>query len=115
MDIGATKFSDFLPFILNDISSSCFVAIDFELSGLAFPPNGPQINTQTVQERYTEAKAAAERYQILQVGLTICHENSKNGMQRAHFHGTRLTIRSGLYPETLQHQPESDRPTGNGG
>lgn len=80
MDIGITQFADFLPFILSDISSSCFVSIDFELSGLAFPPNVPQINTPTVQERYLEGKEAAERYQILQVGLTICHENPKSGL-----------------------------------
>ncbi|KAJ5329534.1 CAF1 family ribonuclease [Penicillium brevicompactum] len=81
MDIGITNFSDYLPVILNDISSSCFVAIDFELSGLAFPPSVPSITTPTVQERYLEVKEAAERYQILQVGLTICHEDPHKGMR----------------------------------
>lgn len=85
MDVESTTFSDFLPFILDDISSSCFVAIDFELSGLSFPPSTPQTKTQTVQERYIEAKLAAERYQILQVGLTVCHEDLKNGMQQPVF------------------------------
>ena len=80
MDIGATTFPGYFPFILNDISSSCFVSLDFELSGLAFPPSGPQTKTQTVQERYAEVKVAAERYQILQVGLTVCHEDPKTGM-----------------------------------
>ncbi|CAG7954199.1 unnamed protein product [Penicillium olsonii] len=75
MDIGTAKFPAYLPFILNDISSSCFIAMDFELSGLAFPPS-ERLETPTVQERYLEAKVAAERYQILQVGLAICHENS---------------------------------------
>jgi poly(A)-specific ribonuclease len=85
MDIGATSFPDYLPIILNDISSSCFVAIDFELSGLAFPPSAPQTKPQTMQERYTEARVAAERYQILQVGLTVCHENLRTGMDTSHF------------------------------
>ncbi|CAG7949794.1 unnamed protein product [Penicillium salamii] len=74
MEIEITNFPDYLPFILNDISSSCCISIDFELSGLAFPPS-TRAETPTVQERYLEAKEAAERYQILQVGLTICHEN----------------------------------------
>ncbi|KAJ5940307.1 hypothetical protein N7516_000475 [Penicillium verrucosum] len=78
MDVTAVTFADCLPSILNDISTSCFVSVDFELSGVAFKPNAPQSRTQTVQERYVEAKAAAERYQILQVGLTTCHEDKEN-------------------------------------
>ncbi|KGO65592.1 Ribonuclease CAF1 [Penicillium italicum] len=78
MDVTAVSFPDCLPSILNDISASCFVSIDFELSGVVFKPNTPQSRPQTVQERYVEAKAAAERYQILQVGLTTCHEDKEN-------------------------------------
>ncbi|EKV16031.1 CAF1 family ribonuclease, putative [Penicillium digitatum] len=78
MDVTAVTFPDCLPSILNDISTSCFVAVDFELSGVVFKPNTPQSRPQTVQERYVEAKAAAERYQILQVGLTTCHEDKEN-------------------------------------
>ncbi|CAI7633115.1 unnamed protein product [Penicillium glandicola] len=78
MDVTAVTFPDCLPSILNDISTSCFVSIDFELSGVVFKPSGPQSRPQTVQERYVEAKAAAERYQILQVGLTTCHEDKEN-------------------------------------
>lgn len=79
MDITAVTFPEYLPSILNDISTSCFVSVDFELSGVGFKPSKPQSKTQTVQERYVEAKAAAERYQILQVGLTTCHEDKENG------------------------------------
>jgi poly(A)-specific ribonuclease len=79
MDVTAVNFPECLPFMLNDISTSCFVSIDFELSGVVFKPGTPQSRPQTVQERYVEAKAAAERYQILQVGLTTCHEDKENG------------------------------------
>jgi poly(A)-specific ribonuclease len=79
MDIGIKRFAEYLPFILNDISTSCFVSLDFEFSGLAFRPNIPT-KPPTVEERYLEAKEAASRYQILQVGLTICHENPKTGV-----------------------------------
>ncbi|KAJ6183986.1 hypothetical protein N7519_005287 [Penicillium mononematosum] len=78
MDVTAVNFPECLPSILNDISTSCFVAVDFELSGVVFKPGTPQSRPQTVQERYVEAKAAAERYQILQVGLTTCHEDKEN-------------------------------------
>lgn len=81
MDVTAVTFPDCLPSILNDISMSCFVSVDFELSGVVFKPSTPQSRLQTVQERYVEAKAAAERYQILQVGLTTCHEDQENGTQ----------------------------------
>ena len=81
MDVTAVTFPDYLPSILNDISTSCFVSVDFELSGVVFKPNAPQSRPQTVQERYVEVKAAAERYQILQVGLTTCHEDKENGKQ----------------------------------
>ncbi|KAJ5783064.1 hypothetical protein N7457_004838 [Penicillium paradoxum] len=78
MDVTTVTFPDCLPSILNDISTSCFVSVDFELSGVVFKPSAPQSRTQTVEERYVEAKAAAERYQILQVGLTTCHEDKEN-------------------------------------
>ncbi|CAG7953256.1 unnamed protein product [Penicillium nalgiovense] len=78
MDVIAVNFPECLPSILNDISTSCFVSVDFELSGVVFKPGTPQSRSQTVQERYVEAKAAAGRYQILQVGLTTCHEDKDN-------------------------------------
>ncbi|CAI7585788.1 unnamed protein product [Penicillium palitans] len=78
MDVTAVTFPDCLPSILNDISTSCFVSVDFELSAVVFKRSTPQSRPQTVQERYVEAKAAAERYQILQVGLTTCHEDKEN-------------------------------------
>ncbi|KAJ6099323.1 hypothetical protein N7467_000858 [Penicillium canescens] len=74
MEVTSANFSEYLPFILNDISASCFVSLDFELSGVAFAPFIPT-RPQTIQERYAQTKVAAEQYQILQVGLTLCHEN----------------------------------------
>ncbi|CAG8903509.1 unnamed protein product [Penicillium egyptiacum] len=77
MDVTAVNFPECLPSMLNDISTSCFVSVDFEMSGVVFKPGISQSRPQTVQERYVEAKAAAERYQILQVGLTTCHEDKE--------------------------------------
>jgi poly(A)-specific ribonuclease len=78
MEVTNASFSQYLPFILNDISASCFVSLDFELSGVAFASSIPT-KPQTIQERYAQTKEAAERYQILQVGLTTCHEDLETG------------------------------------
>lgn len=101
MDVTAITFPDCLPSILNDISTSCFVSVDFELSGVVFKPSTPQSRSQTVQERYVEAKAAAERYQILQVGLTTCHEDKENGMQSPQF---KTHLANYLQPPTLSNR-----------
>lgn len=80
MDITSQNFPYFLPRILDDLASCCFVSLDFEFSGIA-RNNLPHKATgpQSLQLRYTEVKDAAEQYQILQIGLTICHEDTTTG------------------------------------
>lgn len=73
MDITKQTFTNYLPWLLNDLASSCFVAIDFEFSGIAMSSGRSKI--QTLQERYEKIKAAAEKHTILQVGLTVCLED----------------------------------------
>jgi poly(A)-specific ribonuclease len=78
MDLTHHNFAYYLPWLLQELTQSYFVSIDFELSGIALPSSqAPKI--QTLQERYLDTKFAAEKYQILQVGLTICNEDSKSG------------------------------------
>lgn len=79
MEVTAGNFNALLPWILYQISCSNFVAIDLEFSGIAIAPSCQAQKDQSLQERYTEVKAAAERYQILQIGLTICQEDSATG------------------------------------
>lgn len=76
--VTAHSWEHQLPYILKDISECTFVALDFEFSGI---PTHQAIASrrQTLQERYTESKAAAEKYQILQVGLTIAKEDPVAG------------------------------------
>lgn len=77
---GQTFVYHHLPRILDDLASCCFVSIDFEFSGIAKAPRGPAAQgRQTLQQRYDETKRAAERYSIVQVGLTVCHEDIKTG------------------------------------
>ena len=79
--------------MLKALADAHFVAIDLELSGIqsktihrtkvvenGSTENGSTSSKQTLQQRYEEAKEAAERYQILQVGLTIVNEDAETGL-----------------------------------
>lgn len=77
MDLTATNFAYYLPWILHELATSCFVALDLEMSGIALFPKHP--GAKPLQKHYEDTKAAAEKYQVLQVGLTICHEDKEKG------------------------------------
>ncbi|KAE8134383.1 ribonuclease H-like domain-containing protein [Aspergillus pseudotamarii] len=79
MDITPKTFPFFLPRILDDLASCSFVSIDFEFSGIACSSNLPNNKTSTLQERYAEIKKSADKYRIVQIGLTICHEDTESG------------------------------------
>lgn len=81
MDVTSKDFAYHLPRILDELATCCFVSLDFEFSGIAFSsiPHGPAAKPQTLQSRYTDTKNAAEQYQVLQIGLTICHEDITTG------------------------------------
>lgn len=72
MEVDKISFYPLLLDILTDISEAHFVAFDLEMSGVPSkkPRPGRALGRQTLQERYLETKEAAERYQILQIGLT---------------------------------------------
>ncbi|KAK6815330.1 hypothetical protein RU639_008836 [Aspergillus parasiticus] len=79
MDITPKTFHFFLPRILDELASCSFVSIDFEFSGIACSSNGPNSKASTLQDRYTEVKESADKYRIVQIGLTICHEDTESG------------------------------------
>lgn len=76
MEVERDAFPAVLPTILKHISNSHFVALDLELSGI--PPRSQRSGKQSLAERYTESKAAAERFHILQVGMTLAEEDDRN-------------------------------------
>lgn len=76
MDVDKTSFYPLLTDILTDISTAHFVTIDLELSGI--PTKDPSAGKPTLQQRYLETKEAAERYQILQIGLTCVEQDVEN-------------------------------------
>lgn len=77
MDLTVNNFAYHLPTVLNEIAASCFVALDLELSGIAL--SAKFRGNRSIQKHYEENKAAAEKYQVLQVGLTICREYKEKG------------------------------------
>ena len=89
MEVTKASFNWHLPRMLNDLSKCCCVALDMEFSGIAGRSSGPNGNVSggngnpTIQERYLEVKAAAETYQILQIGLTFVEEDVENGLNFA--------------------------------
>lgn len=86
MDVSRQDFNAKLPFVLGDIAVSHFVTIDLELSGIpGQQTNKPRkavhgfIGLPTLQERYTDVKSAAEKYQVLQLGITCVIKDPEQG------------------------------------
>ncbi|KAL4955008.1 ribonuclease H-like domain-containing protein [Aspergillus filifer] len=77
MDVTAQTFPYHLARMLGDLSSSAFVAIDLEFSGIATAFRGRSGPPQSLQQRYEEVKESAAKYTILQVGLTFCYEDAE--------------------------------------
>ncbi|KAI5292369.1 hypothetical protein KEM52_006408, partial [Ascosphaera acerosa] len=83
MDVTQSSFNSVLPRILNDIAEADFVAIDLEFSGIADQKSRiPQIEAfkaqhggRSLQARYREIKLAAEKFTVLQLGLTTIRED----------------------------------------
>ncbi|KAI7343061.1 CAF1-domain-containing protein, partial [Hortaea werneckii] len=79
MNVDKVSFYPFILDILTDISESRFVAIDLELSGVPTKQIRHQAGKPSLQDRYAETKEAAERYQILQIGVTCVKQDVENG------------------------------------
>ena len=86
MDVRPPDFQTRLPYILDAIASAHFITLDLELSGIP----GQQLNRPKavgealtgkppLQHRYAETKAAAEKYQVLQFGITCVDEDTDRG------------------------------------
>jgi len=81
MDVTVQNFPYHLPRILDDLANCCFVSLDFEFSGISYgiTSQGTAQGPQSLQDRYSETKSAADKFRILQIGLTICHEDVTTG------------------------------------
>lgn len=102
MDVSRQDFSAKLNFVLGDIALSHFVTIDLELSGIPRQQtNQPKRDVQgltglpTLQERYADIKSAAEKYQVLQLGITCVLKYPEEGKASCCCHG----LPAGLHME----------------
>ena len=77
MNISRSRFPLELVKIIQLIADSHFIAFDLEFSGISGRRNGRE--KPSLQEVYEDVKEAAERYQVLQVGLTVVHEDLNTG------------------------------------
>ena len=77
MDISTSRFPFELVRIVQLIADSHFVAFDLEFSGIA--ERRKDRKKATLQEVYEDVKEAAQRYQVLQVGLTVVEEDLVTG------------------------------------
>lgn len=77
MEVDKTAFWGRALEVIEAISTSHFVAFDLELTGI--PTKERSGTKMTLEERYLDVKAAAERYQILQIGLTCAEQDLDSG------------------------------------
>src|SRR5579871_6539771 len=73
MDIDNISFDPYLLGVIEAISTSHFVALDLEMSGIPSKLPTGRVK-QSLKKRYEEIKSAAEKYQVLQVGITCVQE-----------------------------------------
>ncbi len=78
MDIPHSRFPCEVLKIIQEVADSHFIAFDLEFSGVA-GRRAAKSQKLTLQEYYEDIKAAAEKYQILQVGFTIVQEDLRTG------------------------------------
>lgn len=110
MDITWHTFESYLQKVLDDLATCCFVSIDLEFSGIPWTQKEPGTGPQTLQDRYAETRTAAEKYQVLQIGLTICHEDTEKGeiYRDSLIEAFVIKLYSIVHFETVQHISESN-------
>lgn len=86
MDVTGQDFHRLLPSLLESIADAQFVAIDLEFSGISNQqksrPRAPKQyagGKTSLQDRYDDERSAAEKYQVLQIGITCVGESLNRG------------------------------------
>ncbi|KAI1772425.1 CAF1-domain-containing protein [Hypoxylon cercidicola] len=73
MEVNRDNFFWMLPRMLRAAETAQFVAIDLEMSGIAFGYG----HLSSISDAYTKIKEAAEAYQVLQIGFTFIFNDEK--------------------------------------
>ncbi|KAI1384634.1 CAF1-domain-containing protein [Hypoxylon trugodes] len=76
MEVDRRNFFWLLPTMLSEAQKARFVAIDIEMSGIAFTQDRGGVR-RSFQDSYTKIKEAAEEFQLLQIGFTFFHCDEK--------------------------------------
>jgi len=92
MEVDKKHFNVHLLPILRHIANAEFVAFDLEMSGIG--SSIKRDDKPNLQEVYEDVKAAAEKYQVLQVGITCIEKDEEHGMS---FSSSLLEIRSLIF------------------
>jgi hypothetical protein len=111
MDISRSLFPLELVNIIQLIADSYFISFDLEFSGIA--GRRKDRKKPTLQEVYEEIKDAAGQYQVLQVGLTLVHEDLLTGrMSKSNdiFKPGHLPLCLSVSTEVVCHYGTSDVP-----
>jgi poly(A)-specific ribonuclease len=83
MELKASNLDQSLQRIFEELANSSFVALDLEFSGISTKQSSQQkrapsdkgTHKQSLQQRYEEVRDAANKYQVLQIGMTVVTEN----------------------------------------
>lgn len=79
MEVTNVTFAEQAIPIIQHIADSRFTAFDLEFSGVAGRRPGGGSGKLSLQQYYQELRAAAQIYQILQIGLTVVSEDVEKG------------------------------------
>lgn len=85
MEINNDQFQRQLLPLLKHIANAKFVSFDLEMSGISVRsrfgphPQGHDNGKPTLQQLYDETRIAAEKYQVLQFGMTLMEEDREKG------------------------------------
>lgn len=85
MDISPSTFQRLVPSILDAIAKAHFITLDLELSGIPSQQSNKRKAVEgsngkpALQERYAETRIAAEKYQVLQLGITCVEQDGTRG------------------------------------
>lgn len=111
MEVNKDNFKEQLLPILNHIANASYVSFDLEMSGITTRPRyspsdrSHDIGKPSLQQQYDEIRAAAETFQVLQVGITCVEEDRERGeldIQQQSLQGHTLIIRRILPCPSLQ-------------
>ena len=85
MEVDKDNFREQLLPILKHIANATYITFDLEMSGISTRPRhsagdrSHDIGKPSLQQQYDDMRAAAETFQVLQLGITCVEEDRDRG------------------------------------